>query len=474
MQDDGGRSSGDAGVSRTGPRLTLLATSASYVLVILDTSIVNVALERIAQDFAIGVAGLQWVVSAYVAVFASLVLSGGALADTVGARRTYLSGLLLFTTASLVCGCAPSLALLIGGRVLQGVGAALLVPSALSLLAQAYPDETARARAIAAWAGFGGVAQILGPLGGGLLLEVFDWRSIFLVNLPICLVGICLMRKIHARASDQGNRRLDLPGQLGAAATALLMTAALIEGRELGWSHPRAQAELTLAVMSAMALAAWLHKCASPMLPLSLFAQPVVSWMVFVIFCGSAVFFGMLFVLNLYFLQGAGYTPLQTGMAVLPLALLATFGNILAARLACGFTPLSLMAAGAAIRLAGFAAIALGSARFTYSLLAIGLTLIGFGAGLSNPMSISVLLGAVDRSYGGVMSGIATATGQLGAAMGVALFGGFIARPRDVATGTQLAAIVSIAATVLIGTIVCHLWRRRRRCTVRRILDGRQ
>jgi MFS transporter, DHA2 family, methylenomycin A resistance protein len=182
----GGRSRGDDGISWSGPRLTLLATSVSYVLVILDTSIVNVALERIAQDFAIGIAGLQWVVSAYVAVFASLVLSGGVLADTVGAGRIYLSGLLLFTTASLLCGCAPSLALLVGGRVLQGVGAALLVPSALSLLAQAYPNETARARAIAAWASFGGIAQILGPLGGGVLLEIFDWRSIFLVNVPIC------------------------------------------------------------------------------------------------------------------------------------------------------------------------------------------------------------------------------------------------------------------------------------------------
>jgi len=166
-------------------RIALLATSISYVLVILDTSIVNVALERISRGLATDMTGLQWIVTAYVVVFGSLVLSGGALGDTYGARKIYMIGLVLFAVASLISGCAPSISVLIAGRILQGIGAALLVPCALSLITHAYPDNTARAKAIASWASWGAAAQVLGPLVGGLLLAVFDWRSIFLVNVPI-------------------------------------------------------------------------------------------------------------------------------------------------------------------------------------------------------------------------------------------------------------------------------------------------
>ena len=190
-------------------RITLLATSISYVLVILDTSIVNIALENIARDLATDVTGLQWIVTAYVGVFASLVLSGGALGDIFGARKIYMIGLGLFTAASLVSGCARSLSVLVAGRILQGVGASLLVPCALSLITHAYPDNIARAKAIASWASWGGVALVLGPLIGGLLLAVFDWRSIFFVNVPICLVGIWLTLKLDGQASDRGSRRLE-------------------------------------------------------------------------------------------------------------------------------------------------------------------------------------------------------------------------------------------------------------------------
>ncbi len=194
------------------PRMTLLATSISFVLVILDTSIVNVALESISRGLATDVTGLQWIATAYIVAFASLLLSGGALGDVFGARRIYMIGLVLFGVASLISGSASSMSTLIAGRVLQGIGAALLVPCALSLLTRAYPDDTARAKAIASWAAWGGAAQVLGPLVGGLLLAVFDWRSIFLVNVPICVVGMWLTRRIDGHTRAHGGRRLDLPG----------------------------------------------------------------------------------------------------------------------------------------------------------------------------------------------------------------------------------------------------------------------
>lgn len=444
-------------------RLVLLATSISYVLVILDTSIVNVALESISTGLSANLTGLQWIVTAYVAVFASLVLSGGALGDMFGARRVYLVGLSLFTLSSLLMSCAPSLAVLIAGRVLQGIGAALLVPCALSLLTHAYTEPAARARAIASWAAWGGAALVLGPLVGGALLAVFDWRSIFLVNVPIGGVGIWLTLQMPALADDRGSRRLDLPGQISAALALLLMVGGLIEGGEVGW---RSRLVLAMFIIAALAVLTFIvveRRSRAPMLPLRVFSNPVLTWVVAVMLCGAAAFSGMLFVLNLFFLQGAGYSPLRTGMAMLPLAACATAGNLAAARLAHRLDPLGIMIIGAAIRLPGFVGIALASTMDSYPWFIVPLLLIGLGSGLSNPMAMSVLLSATDRRYAGVTSGLATATGQLGAAIGVAVFGAFLLDTPHIADGTRLAALASASVSLVILLTIVQLRRHLRR-----------
>jgi len=440
--------------------MTLLATSTSFVLVILDTSIVNVALESISQGLATDVTGLQWIATAYVVAFASLLLSGGALGDIFGARRIYMIGLVLFTIASLISGCASSMATLIAGRILQGIGAALLVPCALSLLTHAYPDDTARARAIASWAAWGGAAQVVGPLVGGLLLAVFDWRSMFLVNVPICVVGMWLTLGIDGHLGDHGRRRLDWPGQLSAALAMILLNAALIEGARVGWGDRWIVAALMLSGLSTLSFVIIERTSSSPILPLSLFSNPVFSWICVTVLLSSATFFGMLFVLSLYFLQ-SGYTPLQTGLAMLPFALLATAGNLASARLAHRISPMSLMLVGSAVRLIGFAGLAFGGADVFYPLLALELILMGFGSGLGNPMTISVLISTVDRKYSGIASGISRATGQLGSAIGVAIFGAFLADPQHVSDGTRLAASISTASTTLVTLVIWCLWRQR-------------
>jgi DHA2 family methylenomycin A resistance protein-like MFS transporter len=289
----------------------------------------------------------------------------------------------------------------------------------------------------------------------GCVLTVFDWRSIFFVNVPICLGGIWLTLKIDGQTGDHGSRRLDLPGQLSAAFAIILLIVALIEGREFGWSSSWILAATALSMLSALSFVIIERKSKYPMLPLFLFSNPIFSWVSFAVLLGSAVFFGMLFVLNLYFQQGAGYTPLQTGMAMLPLALFATTGNIASARLAHMINPLSLMLAGAAFRLIGFAGIALASTGFSYPLIALPLLLIGLGGGLSNPMAISVMLSTTDKKYSGITSGISTATGQLGASIGVSIFGAFLADAHRIADGTRIAATISTASTALIILIVC-------------------
>lgn len=444
-------------------RITLLATSISFVLVILDTSIVNVALESISQGLATDVTGLQWVATAYIVAFASLVLSGGALGDIFGARKIYMIGLVLFTVASLICGFAPSMSALIAGRILQGIGAALLVPCALSLLTHAYPDDTARAKAIASWAAWGGAAQVLGPLVGGLLLAAFDWRSIFLVNVPICVVGIWLTLRIDSHISDHGSRRLDLPGQLSAALAMILLNAALVEGGNIGWDNSWILAALMLSALSTLSFVIIERTSISPILPLSLFANPVFSWICFTVLISAAIFFGMLFVLSLYFLQGAGYTPLQTGLAMLPFALFATAGNLASARLAHRINPMGLMLVGSALRLIGFAGLGIWGVDVIYPLIALELILMGFGSGLGTPMTISVLISTVDKKHAGVASGISRAIAQLGSAIGVAVFGAFLADTHHIADGTRLAAIISTVLTAFVTLVIWHLWRQRDR-----------
>src|SRR5262245_33798461 len=250
----------------------MLATSLGFVVVQLDVTIVNVALPRIAADLETGVAGLQWVVDAYTLTFAVLLLSAGVLGDRFGARRTYVTGFLGFALASLGCGLAPSTGVLVASRTLQGVGAALLLPSSLSLLNHASAhDERLRARVVAIWTAAGGVAIAAGPVVGGLLLEALGWRSIFLVNLPICALAIWMTFAAVPDPSRPAHRpALDPAGQLLVILALTGLTGAIIEIRPLGLGHPLVLAGFALAVVAGLALVAVEARATDPMLPLDL------------------------------------------------------------------------------------------------------------------------------------------------------------------------------------------------------------
>ena len=180
----------------------MFATSVSYAVIMLDTSVVNVALQRIASGLSVPLTGLQWVMSAYTLAFASALLTGGALGDRWGARKVYMAGLLMFTLASVACGLAPNPTALIVARAAQGIGAALLVPCSLKLIHHACPDARQRARAIGLWTSVGGIAMTTGPLLGGALIQWLGWRSIFFVNLPIGLFGLAMASRITPTPND--------------------------------------------------------------------------------------------------------------------------------------------------------------------------------------------------------------------------------------------------------------------------------
>lgn len=384
----------------------LAATSLSYVVVILDTSIVNVALEPIASSFGSDIIGLQWIVNAYTLTFASLLLSGGALGDRVGARNVYLAGLLIFGLASALCGIAPSLPILVGARVFQGVGAALLVPCSLALINAAYPNAAERSKAIGVWAGCGGVAMAAGPLAGGLLIHLLGWRSIFLVNVPIALLGALLTTRIAlARPAPGSRRHVDLTGQASAILALGSSVAVLIEGAKLGWQSSWIQAGMATAALAWILFFIVEARSRQPMLPLGFFKSAVFSASVSVTLISALTFYGLFFLLSLYFLSIRGFPPLTAGLSFLPLTAMVTVGSFISGRLSRLFGVARLVGGSFLLYAAGFAGLLVLADNPPYWRIALSFPAIGLAAGIVTPAATTALMGVVETSRMGIASG---------------------------------------------------------------------
>ncbi len=438
--------------TKTLARRVLAATSISYIVVILDTSIVNVALERIAHALSTDIAGLQWVVNAYTLAFASLLLSGGTLGDRWGARNVYLAGLAVFTLASALCGIAPSLIVLTGARVLQGIGAAMLVPCSLTLLNHAYPDPGERTHAIGVWAGCGGAALVAGPLVGGILIDLFGWRSIFLANIPIGAIGIWMTARIARNEKVPLTRHLDLSGQLAAIIALGTLVTTLIEGPSLGWASPAVIIGAAICVMAWLAFLTIETRRAQPMLPLSFFRNGLFAGSAIVAMATTLTFFGLIFVFSLYFQQVRGYSPFRTGLAFLPLTAVVPGGNIVSGRWAKARGSRWPVLVGLGCSVIGFVGMVTSTPTSPYWLVGLPMLAIGLGGGLITPAATAALMGTVEKSRAGIAAGVLNSARQTGAALGVAIFGTLIAtlHPFEVGMRTALwmAAVLSFLSAV--------------------------
>ncbi|WP_321937168.1 MFS transporter [Paraburkholderia sp. J8-2] len=443
------------------PRRVLWATSISYVVVILDTSIVNVALERIGASLAGGVSGLQWVVNAYTLTFASLLLSGGTLGDRLGARPVYMAGLAVFTAASVLCGAAPSLALLTLGRVLQGMGAALLVPASMSLINGACANARERAAAFGVWAGMGGIAMAAGPVLGGVLIGLVGWRSIFLLNVPVCLAGIVMAARVAPQPRGGVPRRLDLAGQTAAIAALALLNAAIIEAPAYGWHAPIVAGGLVLALVAAIAFVALEKHHAQPMLPLGFFREPVFSAAVLVSMISAFTFYGLLFGLSLYLQQERGYAPLRAGLAFLPLTVMVPLGSLLSRRAVAWLGPRALVALACLLAAAGYLSAAIGGSTARYGLLAVPLPAIGFAASLMMPACTAALMATVDQGRAGIAAGVLNAARQTGAALGVAVAGAMIARRASIGAGMRVNLLIAAMLSAGAAWVWWRAWSHR-------------
>jgi DHA2 family methylenomycin A resistance protein-like MFS transporter len=429
--------------------VTIACTSLGFFVVQLDGSILNVALPQIGVFLGIGVDGLQWTVDAYFVAFAVLLLSAGVVSDRLGARRAFVSGFAVFSVASLACALSSSPTALILARALQGGGAALLVPCSLALLNNACGDDTAaRARAIGLWTAAGGVALAAGPVVGGLLVGSLGWSSIFLINVPIGLIGIWLtLRFIDEIEPVNAPNGLDLAGQTLAVLALLGLVGAIIEAGRLGWQAPLVASGLLLAIVAGGGFLAVELRTAAPMVPLVLFRNPTFRGATLVGFVVNLVVFGLSFAFPLYFQRVLLYSPAGTGLACLPFALTVTAANIVGGRVAARTGPRLPVIGGLLVTAAGFALLCGIGETTTYLAMLPGQLLIRVGIGFVIPPMTAALLSTVDRARSGTASGVLNAARQTGGTIGVALFGALMAR--DLVAGIQIALAISVGLLAL-------------------------
>jgi len=440
----------------------LLAASFAFIIVQLDVTIVNVALPEIGRELRAGVDQLQWVVDAYTLGFAVFLLSAGVLGDRFGARRVFLSGFALFTVTSIAAAMAPSALVLNLARAVQGVGAALMVPSSLAILNAAYAQDRAQlAKAIALWTAAGGISIALGPVLGGLLMSVAGWRSIFWVNVPIAIAGFALtLRVVPALRGKDGARSFDVAGQLLAIVALTAFIGAVIEFNELGLAHRGIQIALVVALLAGALFFRVQQRSRAPMLPLGLFRNAEFSGAVlFGVFVNFA-YYGIIFVLSFYLQKIRGFSVLHAGLIFLPLTGTFLFSNIASGKMQARVGSRMPMIIGGLIGGAGYALLGLFGISDDASFLAMlpGLALIPAGMGLAVPAMTTSILSAVDKSQAGTASAVLNTARQVGGAMGVAIYGALIAGSDPAAGihGIELALTVSTALLLTVAMLAWH------------------
>ena len=408
---------------QTHPNLILAICCMSLLVVGMDVTIVNVALPAIQRDLHATVSGLQWIVDAYTLVVATLLMFAGSVSDRVGRRRVFQIGLLVFTAGSLLCSLAQSIGQLIAFRALQGLGASMLNPVALSIIANAFPEPRARARAVGVWGAVAGASLALGPLIGGALTQSAGWRSIFWINLPICLSAVGLAARFVPESKAPRARAFDPVGQFLVFVGLASLTYAVIEGPRAGWRSPLI---LGLFAGSGAALALFLFyepRRTQPLLDLRFFRSVPFSSATLLAVCAFASFAGFLFLNALYLQQVRGLSAFRTGLCTLPLAIAMMVCAPLSGRLVGNHgTRPSLLAAGAGFVLSTWMLTRL-SVSTPMVLIMLAYVLFGVGLGMVNPAITNNAVAGMPLSQAGVAAAIASTGRQVGAALGVAVAG---------------------------------------------------
>jgi EmrB/QacA subfamily drug resistance transporter len=406
---------------------TLVAVSFGLFMIMLDNTVVNVALPSIQKDLHMSQGGLEWVVNAYALTFGVLLLSGGKLADLFGRRAIFIAGLVIFTASSLACGFATGSATLIAARTVQGVGAAMMNPATLSIITATFPPRE-RGAAIGIWAGVSATALAVGPLVGGLLTEKISWGWIFFINVPIGALGIAAARVFVDETKDTSReQRLDLPGLVTSGVGLFALTYALISTDHHAWTSTLVLSMFGVAVVFLAAFVLLETHQRLPMLDLSLFRNPTFAGANTVMLLVGLTMFGIFFYNSLFLQNILGYSAVQTGATFLPMTLLVMVVAPIAGKLTDRIGARWLMALGMLLltgSLTTFAQLDKGS---TFWNIVPALLLGGFGMSLAMTPTTTAAMGSVPIAKAGVGSAVINSMRQVGGSLGIAVMGAVVA-----------------------------------------------
>ncbi|WP_280316842.1 MFS transporter [Nocardia wallacei] len=402
--------------------LPLFAACLGTLMLLIDVTIVNIALPDIADDLGTGLSGLAWVIDGYALALAALLLVLGALADRLGAKPTYLAGLVVFTAASLACGAAQSSAILVAARAFQGVGGAAMFATTLSLLHATYTGRD-RGVAFGAWGAVAGAAAGIGVVLGGVLTDLLSWRWIFFVNLPIAAVAIVLSALVFGPSARHTDRSVDVAGMAAFAVAATAVTFGIIRGGEHGWADPRALVALVVGVLAAVLFAVVETRSAAPIFPLALLRNGefgatllAAAGLNFAAFAASPL-------LSLWLQQQLRLSPLHAGLSMLPMAITAFVVSGALGRLLHDLAPKWTIGGGLIVIGAGAGLLGFIDAGSSWAALIPGFIVIGVGVGSVAPSLVAVGMAAVPPQLSGTAAGAVNTARQLGMALGVAILG---------------------------------------------------
>jgi EmrB/QacA subfamily drug resistance transporter len=409
---------------RSRRRMPILAICCMSLLIVgLDNTIVNVALPSIQRELHASVAGLQWIVAAYTLVLASLLMLSGSTADRVGRRRTFQSGLALFTFGSLLCSLAPSLSALVAFRMVQAVGGSMLNPVAMSIITNTFTERAERARAIGIWGGVVGLSLALGPVVGGVLVSAVGWRSIFWVNIPVGVAAIVLTALFVPESRAPLPRPADPGGQLLVMVTLAALVFAVIEGPGRGWSSSLIVGCFALAAVAAAGFAGYEARRRHPLLDLRFFRSAPFSGATMIAVSSFAALSGFLLLSTIYLQDVRGYSALHAGLYMLPMAAMTAICSPLSGRVVGSRgARLPLVVAGVAIIASGLTLTRLAPATSTGSLI-VSYLLFGLGFGVVNAPITNTAMSGMPQAQAGVAAAVASTSRQVGQSVGVAVIG---------------------------------------------------
>jgi EmrB/QacA subfamily drug resistance transporter len=448
---------------------TLGAVAVGLFMIMLDNTVVNVALPSIQQDLRVGTSELEWVVNAYALTFGVLLLTGGKLADLFGRRAIFIVGLIIFTVASLWCGLSGGAESLIAARTVQGIGAALMNPATLSIITATFPARQ-RGMAIGIWAGVSALALAIGPLVGGILTEDIDWSWIFFINIPVGIAGVIAARVFIDESKDMSReQRLDLPGLLSSGIGLFALTLALIETNDHAWGSPLVLSLFAVAIVGLTAFVLLEMYQRLPMLDLSLFQDRQFAGANTVMFMVGLAMFGIFFFNSLFLQRVLHYGAIKTGATFLPMTVLIIFVAPIAGRLADRVGARWLVGAGMVLLTGSLLLFGTLDAGSSWWAILPGLVVGGVGMAITMAPTTAAAMGSVPVDKAGVGSAVINSMRQVGGSLGIAIMGALVATtvnvpPFDPLYATQFvpgyhralhvgAAILLVGAVVAVATI---------------------